>query len=107
LEEDFLEVLLAFGNAVGPGTMLAQELGQLAPVTVRRLGYHVVTVESGITAPGLLSQKSEDRVWILYSDNKLTMSVDEVGDRPFANQLAVVDDRHAIANLLHLGEDVA
>src|SRR5712671_3371952 len=86
---------------------LHQELDEVAASTVRCACDHESILGSRLLRPRLQSKRGEQLSRRVDLDRELAGRLEEIVHRSDANQLAVIDDRHARADLLHLGQYVA
>src|SRR3977135_2286565 len=88
-------------------TVLDQEGDEVAPAALGRARDDQTMLDAGILAPRLKPESCGEGVRRVDLDLKLSRRVQELRHGREAYELAVVDDRDAGADLLHLAEDVA
>src|SRR6266850_4435945 len=86
---------------------LHQELDEVAASTVRCARDHESILGSRLLRPRLQSKRRQQLSRRVDLDRELAGRLEEIVHRSYADQLAVIDDRHARADLLHLGQYVA
>src|SRR5207245_10996510 len=98
--------LVPRADRCGIAAVLAQEPDQLTTAPARSLCDHQPVFGARLCAPRLKMQRGGQVMWRVDLYLEFAMGLDQLGNRRDANELSVVDDRDARADLLDLAQHV-